>query len=91
MAPMGVQESYMLMQQFPMLEGGLQGAQQLLLTTAQLQRILWVHGREIHVQHGKCFPSMTTVPFSKSTPDKRTLLSISYSGWRLIMAPSTLN
>ena len=53
--PMGVQESYMLMQQFPMLEGGLQGAQQLLLTTAQLQRILWVHGREIHVQHGKCF------------------------------------
>ena len=32
--PMGVQESYMLMQQLPMFKGGLQGTQQLLLTTA---------------------------------------------------------
>ena len=53
-SPMGVQEPYMLMQQFPMFKGRLQGAQQLLLPAAQLQRILGVHGGKIHIHHGKC-------------------------------------
>ena len=52
--PMRVQEPYMLVQQFPMFKGRLQGAQKLLLPAAELQGILWVHGGKIHVQHGKC-------------------------------------
>ena len=53
---MGIQEPYMLMQQFPVLKGGLQGAQQLLLPPAQFQGILGVHGGEIHIHHRKCLP-----------------------------------
>ena len=71
--PMGIQESYMLMQQVAVLEGSLKGAQQLLLALGQLQRILWDSrlGKFVSSMGILFFPSTVTVPFSKSTASKK--------------------